>query len=140
MGKAQQLPKKLVALLTSVAAIPVVAGLIYLGSIALETCSDRELLVEVSPSGTHKLVIFERKCSGTEAWTTHVSLVGSTGVLSDGPGNLYIGHERHGPTGAPEVSAKWDSAARVVLRAGFPPEHRGASELAGVQIVHSYAQ
>src|SRR5688572_29487724 len=89
--------------------VPVVLAATVLLAIQSETCKN-ELLAEVaSPTGEHKLVLFERSCTGTVAWTTHASVALPTAGLPKEVGNVLISFERHGSLlerrEAPEIKA-----------------------------------
>jgi hypothetical protein len=91
--------------------VPVVLAATILFASFAETCKNEPLAEITSPKGEHKLVLFERTCSGTIAWTTHASVVRATETLPSEAGNVLISFERHGSLlesrAAPEVKAQW---------------------------------
>ena len=86
----------------------------------LETCENSRLRDIESPGRDYRLIVFERSCSGTVAWTTHVSIVRTLDTLPNEPGNVLVSVERHGSlvgqkVNDPEVHARWVGNNQVEL-------------------------
>ncbi len=126
-------------------AAPVMVGAVLFAWMALETCENSRLRELASPDRQAKLVIFERSCSGTVAWTTHVSVLREGEALPNAPGNLLVSFERHGSLiGAsirdPEVRAQWQGPDAIVLSySSAAPVQSAVSELGRFRVTHSSA-
>mgnify|MGYP000090027561 CR=1 FL=1 len=117
-------------------ALPVIAGAALFTWTLLETCENSRLRELVSPDLQWKLVIFERRCSGTVAWSTHVSVVPEPELLPNAPGNLLISFERHGSLiGStiqnPEVQARWSGTEAIELSYSLSPPVQFAASAFG---------
>jgi hypothetical protein len=111
-----------------------------------ESCENTILEETRSSDGHKKLVIFERKCSGTVAWTTHVAIVDSSAPLPNRAGNTLVFYARHGSLTEEvdprrremrEVQARWTGPSGVELTywSGEPIQF-SALEIDGVRIAH----
>lgn len=73
-----------------------VTGLIS-STVLLCSCSDLcgnvELARELSPDGSHALVVFERNCGATTGISTQGSIVEAGESLPNKPGNLFVAEE-----------------------------------------------
>lgn len=124
-------------------AVPLITGAALLGWLLLETCENSRLRELPSPDRQWKLVVFERTCSGTVAWTTHVSAIPESDALPNSPGNLLVSFERHGSLVGksirePEVRARWQGARSVELEySSAAPIQSAVSELGGLRIIHT---
>lgn len=92
----------------------------FLLSGASELCGNSPLLEVPSPNGKLKAVIFERDCGATTGFSTHVSVIETTGLLPNEGGNLFVADTNHnaapsGPGGGPAVRVAWldQSALRI---------------------------
>lgn len=123
-------------------AVPLVAAAVFLVWLLLETCENSRLRELLSPDRQWKLVIFERSCSGTVAWTTHVSVLREPEFLPNAPGNLLVSFERHGSLiGAsihePEVQARWSGPNSIELSySSAAPIQSAVSELGRFRVTH----
>ena len=135
----QRAPRVLLAWL----ALPVIVGVITVAWLLFETCENSRLRELPSPDGRWKLVVFERSCSGTVAWTTHVSVVGEAEILSGAPGNLLVSFDRHGSligtsVREPEIHARWRNADTIELSySSAVPIQASVSELGRFRVLHT---
>jgi hypothetical protein len=128
-------------------ALPFVVACFVAAYVLFENCENAILKEVSSPDGRHNLVVFERKCSGTVAWTTHVSVVGANASLPNNSGNALVSFERHGSlanSSAPkesEVVARWagPNIAELTYFSGAPVQFV-FSEAGGVQVTHGRAR
>src|SRR5437016_6247727 len=89
----------------------VVAGLGALAYVWIglgKTCENRVLAEVPSPDGRHRVVVFERSCGATTAFSTQVSVLPAEGALGGGTGNVLIadtdrGQAPVGPGRGPDV-------------------------------------
>lgn len=141
-NKLRRTPRVLVGWLCFPLVFAALAAAFYL----FDSCENTILEEARSPDGRKKLVIFERKCSGTVAWTTHVAIVDSIVPFPNRPGNTLVSYERHGSLTEetdprrhemPEVQARWTGPSDVELTywSGAPIQF-SALEVDGVQIAH----
>jgi hypothetical protein len=124
-------------------AVPVVMSVLLAAWLLLETCENSGLRELLSPDRSWKLVVFERSCSATVAWTTHVSVVAAEKMLPDAPGNLLVSFERHGSLigssmQEPEIRVRWRDSETIELlyRAGTPIES-SVARLGRFRIIHT---
>jgi hypothetical protein len=105
-----------------------------------ETCKNEPLAEVASPTGEHKLVLFERSCSGTVAWTTHASVVPATTGLPSDVGNVLISFERHGSLltrgAVPEVKAQWLNPKELQLSYSSATSVQFANSVSGAVTVN----
>ncbi len=138
----QRAPRVLLAWL----AVPVLLALCFLAWSLLESCANTTLTEVASPRGDHKAVLFERSCTGTIAWATHVSVLGAGSELPNERGNALVSFERHGSLlerqdKAPEVQARWLDESTLELR--YPegtPLQWSVPAVQGVKVVHAPAR
>jgi len=81
-------------------------------------CTNHALDEVVSPAGTFKAVVFERRCEKPTAFSTQVSVIGADSRLSEAPGNALIaGNGGRVSRGRSFVTVAWDGpkALRVTV-------------------------
>lgn len=124
-------------------ALPVFLGVAALSWQVFETCENSRLRELSSPDGEHRLVIFERNCSGTVAWTTHASILKRDSRLPDAAGNVLVSFERHGSLVGdviqqPEIEAQWKGSRELeIIHSAADPGPFAVSELDGVRVTHT---
>ena len=125
------------------AALPVVTVAAVLAWLLLESCENSRLREVPSPDGRWKIVVFERYCSGTVAWSTHVSVVEEHRMLPNAPGNVLSSYERHGSlVGAsvrePEVGVRWRSQDTIELTyESREPTPSKVEAVGSIRVVHA---
>ena len=92
-------------------------------------CGNDPLHAESSPAGDNVAISFIRDCGATTGYSTHVSIVGSSGQLDNEPGNVFV-VERKRP-----VSVSWSADNHLVVVTAGPGEvFKKLGEFEGVNI------
>ena len=83
-------------------------------------CENRQLAEYPSPDGAQKIVVFERNCGATTAFSTQASLVAANSRGVSGGGNVFVADSNHGAApagsgGGPELRVRWISSDTVEL-------------------------
>jgi hypothetical protein len=126
--------------------LPVLCGIAMLAYSLSESCTNTVLTEIVSPTGEYKVSLFERKCTGTVAWTTHASVLPANSTVPDIDGNALVSFERHGsladsPARKPEVEARWVSPNTVeLLYISAAPIQLRAPAVERVKVMHVRTQ
>ena len=84
-------------------------------------CNNDVLAVQLSPTGSHKAVVFVRNCGAITPYQTHVSVLPRFVPLGPRSGNTWVADGDHGRApvaawGGPEVHVDWVTPDTVRLR------------------------
>jgi hypothetical protein len=90
-------------------------------------CGNEILSEFVSPDNSKKVVVFQRDCGATTAFSTQASVLAITEKLPDEGGNVFSADTNHGatpsgPGGGPELRVRWEDRNGLIL------EHDKAAE------------
>ena len=92
-------------------------------------CSNDPLQVDSSPAGDRLAIAFIRDCGATTGYSTHVSIVASSGKLHNEPGNVFV------VDGKRPVSVGWRADDHLVIdTAGSGDVFKNLREFEGVNI------
>ena len=75
-------------------------------------CGNDPLHVDASPDGDKVAISFIRDCGATTGYSTHVSVVGASGILDNEPGNIFV------VEGKRPVTVSWGADNHLVVGAG----------------------
>lgn len=106
-----------------VAAVPVtlIGMFFYFTS---DMCGNYLHSESISPNGRYKAVIFQRDCGATTGFSTQISIVKTSEVLKNRPGNIFI-VDGHPDRYAPNIF--WSSDSELVIdRVINGNEHKAA--------------
>lgn len=83
-------------------------------------CGNEILAEYPSPDRTRRIVVFQRDCGATTAFSTQASLILSGEDLPSGNGNVFIADTDHGAApsgfgGGPELNVEWETCDQVLI-------------------------
>jgi hypothetical protein len=73
------------------------------------SCENGQIQSVVSPSGTKKIIVFERSCGATTGFNTQVSIIKASKELPGGTGNVLIMSDQV------PLKIRWVSDAEVMI-------------------------
>jgi hypothetical protein len=82
-----------------------------------DMCGNTEYLSKTSPSGEHKVVMFERNCGATTDFSTQISILDGDATLENEAGNVFI-IPGHPDNVAPELFWSNSSTLKIMHKLG----------------------
>jgi hypothetical protein len=112
---------KVVLVGTIAAGILLVVGISAFTFLFSTMCGNDTIVEFLSPDASAKLVVFQRDCGATTAFSTQASLLKPGVHLSDRSGNVFVADTHHGlapsgPKGGPELRVLWESPKHLLLQ------------------------
>lgn len=120
--------RKAIVISATVTALIVIAFGFFLDQTFAKVCGNEILSEFVSPDNSKKVVVFQRDCGATTAFSTQASLLAITEKLPDKGGNVFSADTNHGaapsrPGGGPELRVRWEDRNGLIL------EHHKATRI-----------
>lgn len=89
--------------------IVIICGFLLSG--CSDACQNQIISESISPDHEKSVVLFQRDCGATSAFTTQISIL-PPGEKPEGTGNVFVADDNHGAApagswGGPWVSVKW---------------------------------
>lgn len=81
-------------------------------------CANQIIRVYPSPDERRKVVVFQRDCGATSAYSTQASVLDANAEMPTESGNVFIarvGRATSGPGGGPELRVRWLDERHLVL-------------------------
>src|SRR5262245_58949768 len=130
---------KILMILAAVFCVGALLRVAFVGVPAFR-CDNVPILEAPSPDGRLKAIVFTRDCGQTRPLSTQVSIIESSSLLMNGPGNVFVadtnaGAIASGPGGGPEVRVHWQTRYHLLVE--YPKGARTfliANQVEGVQI------
>lgn len=112
--------RKAIVISATVTALIVIAFGFFLYQTFAKVCGNEILSEFVSPDNSKKVVVFQRDCGATTAFSTQASLLAITEKLPDEGGNVFSADTNHGaapsgPGGGPELRVRWEDRNGLIL-------------------------
>lgn len=108
-----------------------IAIVLVFGYYAVSQCANTPIIEKASPSGSWKIILFERSCGSLTGKSSQISLIESNQALQNTSGNIYVAE------GYPEgYEIEWLSDTSVKVSGVKGENHLKVTEHEGISVIY----